>query len=109
MKNFKTMKSVSYKVSQTDFPLRVIRQLVESLDKENDQNEAASFEFERLSGRHFIHRIPVSQESKSNIVKRTCKVCSVAARGNDRRLGSPKRKRTGRETSYQCEQYKVAL
>ena len=63
----------------------------------------------RLSGRHFIHRIPVPQESKSNIVKRTCKVCSVAERENDRRLGCPKQKRTGRETSYQCEQCKVAL
>ena len=43
-------------------------------------------EFERLSGRHFIHRIPVPQESKFNIVKRTCKVCSVAVRENDRCL-----------------------
>ena len=62
MKNFKTMKGV--------FWLSVIRQLVESLDKQYDHNETASCEFERLSGRYFIHRIPVSQESKSNIVKK---------------------------------------
>lgn len=109
MKTFKSLNGQRYKLSQTEFRLIVIRQLVNSANHVVPENVPQSNEFERLIGRHFIHKIQVPANVKSIVVKRTCKVCSPAERENDRRLNNAKRKRTGCETIYECEQCKVSL
>ena len=72
-------------------------------------NNSSTGEYERLYERHFLRKIPVPENNQKGRIYRTCKVCSHAEREFDRVRSLPKRKRTGRETQYECSKYKVAL
>ena len=60
----------------------------------------------RLMGRHFPEKI-VAEGKKKN-VSRSCAVCTTAERKKDQAAGV-KRKRPGRESSYQCSDCKKTL
>ena len=109
-KEYMKKKGVASKNSQTEFRIDVITKLVgDALVNANEVNNSFTGEFDRLTGRHFMKRIPVPPDSKSGKVFRTCKVCSIAEREFDHRRKLPKRKRTGHETRYECSSCNVAL
>ena len=90
-------------------------QLVQSVDKENvpgmsrrsvGRPSSAADPIMRLQGQHFPQKI-VATGKKKNIT-RSCVVCSVAERQLLEVVGQ-KRKRPGRESSYQCDKCAVAL
>ena len=70
------------KFSHTDFRLSVIRQLVNlsvSPDRvRNNLNNTTAEDYERLTGRHFLSKIPVPENHKKKSLQRVCKVCSTA-------------------------------
>ena len=69
----------------------------------NDRNTV-----QRLQGRHFLEKI-VGEGKKSNIT-RACVVCEHAERKKFQRENpGQKRKRCGRESSYQCDTCKLSL
>ena len=101
------------KKNQIDYRLAVIRKLTGSLvdtvvDTVVDNNSEVC-DLLRLTGRHFLRKIPVPPECKKGKVQHTCKVCSVGEREFDRLNKLPKRKRAGHESSYECSHCKVAL
>ena len=109
-------KGEAYKNTQTGFRVSVIDKLVNnSFETMNDSlndslNNSFVGEFERLAdNKHFLKKIPVTENSKKRRIFRTCKVCSLAEREFDHIRSLPKRKRTGRETHYDCSKCKVAL
>ena len=101
------------KFSHTDFRLNVIRQIVNesaSHDKiRNNLNNVSPDDFERLTGKHFISKIPVPDNYKKKTVQRSCRVCTAAEREFLRRKGEPKRKRAGHETIYECKKCNESL
>ena len=80
-------------------------------DSLNDSlNNSFVGEFERLAdNKDFLKKIPVPENSKKGRVSQTCNVCSLTEREFDRIRSLRKRKRTGRETQYECSKCKVAL
>ena len=80
-------------------------------DSLNDSlNNSFVGEIERLAdNKDFLKKIPVPENSKKGRVFQTCNVCSLTEREFDRIRSLPKRKRTGRETQYECSKCKVAL
>ena len=109
-------KGEACKNTQTGFRVSVIDKLVNnSFETMNDSlndslNNSFVGEFERLAdNKHFLKKIPVPENSKKRRIFRTCKVCSLAEREFDHIRSLPKRKRTGRETHYDCSKCKVAL
>ena len=107
-------KGEAYKNTQTDFRVSVMDKLVnnsfETMNDSLDDSLNNSFvgEFERLAdNKHFLKKIPVPEDSKKGRVFRTCKVCSLAEREFDRIRSLSKRKRTGRETQYECSKVNV--
>ena len=108
-------KSEAYKNAQQIFVSVIDRLVNNSFETMNDSlddslNNSFVGEFERLAdNKHFLKKISVPENSKKGRVFRTCKVCSLAEREFDRIRSLPKRKRTGRETQYECSKCKVAL
>ena len=61
---------------------------------------------QRLSGRHFIQKIPNSGQKRP--INRSCVVCGPAEKQLLKRVGE-KRKRPGTESSYECKECGVTL
>ena len=99
------------KLSQTEFRMQVIKQMIESAapaltaPKIQTRPSSSGLQLQRLAGRHFPRKI--EGEAKTRI-SRSCKVCVPAERSMDVVLGR-KRKRPGHESSYECAQCEVAL
>jgi len=109
-KEYRLKHGLPIKFSHTDFRLAVIRQIVnESVSFDNVRNRVTADDFERLTGKHFISKIPVPENHKKKSIQRICKVCSTAERQFFRRNGEPKRKRAGHETIYECKLCNVSL
>ena len=76
---------------QIDYRLAVIRKLTDSLVDTFVDNNSEVCKLSRLTGRHFLRKIPVPPEYKKG------KVCSFGEREHDRNNKIPKRKRDGSE------------
>ena len=94
----------------SNFRLQVVKQLIESAAPDltpptQNRPSSSGLELQRLSGRHFPRKIEGDTKTR---ISRSCKVCVPAERSMDIAIGQ-KRKRPGRESSYECAQCEVAL
>ena len=111
---YKSTTTDAVKMSHRQFRKNLVRQLVSSVNKEDvpgmnsptGRPKAPQEPIMRLMGRHFPEKI-VAEGKKKN-VSQSCAVCTTAERKKDQAAGV-KRKRPGRESSYQCSDCKKAL
>ena len=93
------------RINQTDFITQCIHQTVNSVDNFGSAKRRSDIVIKRLTERHFIQKIVVA--GRKSRISRGCQVCGVAPRQLDE--ASIKRKRYGKETSYECPQCCVSL
>ena len=98
-----------YKKSQTDFRVSVIKKLTSKNMNDSALNNSVTEDYERLSGRHFLSKIPVPDYVKGTVIQRACRVCCPAEREFHRRRGAGKRKREGKRSTYECKTCQVTL
>jgi len=107
---WKKAKGIKYKGTQTYFRVKLIQCMIESVELQPPTQRRLSsnaLTHQRLSGRHFIQKIQPNNGQKRPI-SRSCVVCGPAERQLLKHVGE-KRKRPGRESSYECVECGVTL
>ena len=93
-------------LSQTNFRVNIIKQLVTSTEKKQNYNVPGNVtEFTRLNWKHFIEKIPCDINKKQ--LTHACKVCNEGERRLDKSHARVARKRSGRDSSFQCKTCKT--
>ncbi|CAH1273848.1 PGBD4 [Branchiostoma lanceolatum] len=94
-----------------DFQREVVKELISTSGYERVGQErrssASASSLLRLTERHFLKKIPQTEGGRFR--SRTCQVCGPAERKYRRDHGFLVAKRSGHESTYQCEECQVAL
>ena len=93
-------------ITHTKFRITVIKKLLATtVPPQQVQSVPSVTEFARFTGRHFPDLIPCN----GKLVVRRCQVCNPAEQQMDKSAGKLPHKCPDRESSYQCDIYKVSL